>query len=421
MSINKNKFEFSILSDDELQNLECNLLFVPLSSKINDQRKVNDFKTLTFCGALKTQVLTALGKSIAEEKLEASNFWAFQLLLSGCITSLFDRLINISAKQINISNPKLPTFILNKKKKLETLLQIHNSKDYHLVLRNNQDLRHLLVELVSAITLSRKRKLESLPKLKQSDFNIQMFKTRLESNNSNDIKHILKENDPSEIRIAANELLYQLINKNMNKGLYWLSWILEWEKIHIKKYKIFKVSSRNYEGIEGKFGNNIIWLVWDIINYVRKSSFDIPLPGLQELDSLWNLYKLNFNLGSRSKKIIYIIWSMKILTSYVDWDLKLIEREYLYFHSIANVNLMIKKLKPNEINHNVYNDVKYKIVVKNNYITSQNARELEHQKQNKIIKKKQDKRIKEAKKKKISINSLDKLEQLKKMDKYLNY
>ncbi len=112
---------------------------------------------------------------------------------------------------------------------------------------------------------------------------------------------------------------------------------------------------------------------------------------------------------------------MKILTSYVDWDLKLIEREYLYFHSIANVNLMIKKLKPNEINHNVYNDVKYKIVVKNNYITSQNARELEHQKQNKIIKKKQDKRIKEAKKKKISINSLDKLEQLKKMDKYLNY
>ena len=420
MSINKNKFEFSILSDDELQNLDCNLLFVPLSSKINDKRKIKDFKTITFCGALKTQVLSALSKSIAEEKLEASNFWAFQLLLSGSVSTLFDKLINISAKQVNISNPRLPTFLLNKKKKLEKILLIHNSKDYHLILRNNQDLRHLLVELVSAITLSRKRKLETLPKLKQSDFNIKVFKTKLESNNSNDIKHILKENDPSEIRIAANELLYQLTNRNLNKGLYWLSWILEWEKIHIKKYKIFRVSSRNYEGIDNKFSNNIIWLVWDIVNFIRKSSFDIPFQGLKELDSLWNLYKLNFNLGARSRKLIYIIWSMKILTSYVDWDLKLIEREYLYFHSLANVNLMIQKLKPNEINHGVYDDDKYKIVVKNNYITSQNSRTLEMEKQDKIIKKQKDKRLKEAKKKKISLNSLDKLEQLRKMDKYLN-
>lgn len=420
MSINKNKFEFSILSDDELQNIDCNLLFVPTSSKINDKRKIVDFKTVTFCGALKTQVLTALGKSIAEEKLEASNFWAFQLLLSGCVSTLFDKLINISAKQVNISNPRLPTFLLNKKKKLGKILQIHNSKEYHLVLRNNQDLRHLLVELVSAITLSRKRKLESLPKLKQSDFSIQQFKTKLESNNNNDIKHILKENDPSEIRIAANELLYQLSNRNLNKALYWLSWILEWEKIHIKKYKIFKVSSRNYEGIDNKFSNNIIWLVWDIINFVKKASFDIPLEGLKELDSLWNLYKLDFNLGSRSRKLIYIIWSIKMLISYVDWDLKLIEREFLYFHSLANVNLMIQKLKPNEINHNVYNDDKYKIVIKNNYITSQNARTLEMEKQNKIEQKRKDKRIKEAKKKKISMNSLDKLDQLSRIDKYLN-
>jgi len=420
MSINKNKFEFSILSDDELQNLECNLLFVPTSSKINDKRKIIDFKTLTFCGALKTQVLSALGKSIAEEKLEASNFWAFQLLLSGCVSTLFDKLISISAKQVNISNPRLPTFLLNKKKKLGKILQIHNSKEYVLVLRNNQDLRHLLVELVSAITLSRKRKLESLPKLKQLDFSIQNFKKKLESNNNNDIKHILKENDPSEIRIAANELLYQLSNRNLNKALYWLSWILEWEKINIKKYKIFKVSSRNYEGIDNKFSNNVIWLVWDIINFVKKASFDLPFQGLKELDSLWNLYKLDFTLGTRSKKLIYIIWSMKMLISYVDWDLHLIEREFLYFHSLANVNLMIQKLKPNEINHSVYDDDKYKIVVKNNYITSQNSRTFEIEKQNKIEQKRKDKRVKEAKKKKISMNSLDKLEQLSKIDKYLN-
>ena len=111
---------------------------------------------------------------------------------------------------------------------------------------------------------------------------------------------------------------------------------------------------------------------------------------------------------------------MKILTTFVDWDLKLIEREFLFFHSIANVNLMIQKIKPNELNHDIYKEDKYKIIVTNNYITSQNARELENEKYNKILKKEKEKKIKEAKKKKISINSLDKLEQLRKMDKYFN-
>ena len=36
------------------------------------------------------------------------------------------------------------------------------NKDSQLQLRNNQEMRHLIVELVTIITLSRKRKLENM-------------------------------------------------------------------------------------------------------------------------------------------------------------------------------------------------------------------------------------------------------------------
>lgn len=414
------KCDIYVLSDEDLQTLNFEIMCVPSSSKINDTRKSCDFKTLTFCGAIKTQVSSALNKSIQEEKLDASNYWALQLLLSGYCTSLFDKLISVASKNINISNPLLPSFLLNKTNSFKRIMKSYN-KDSQLQLRNNQEMRHLIVELVTIITLSRKRKLENIPKLKQSDFSITIFKTKLESNENNNIKHILKENDPSEIRIASNELLFQLNNKNMNKALYWLSWILEWEKIHVKKYKIFNISDRYYEGIDNKYSKNIIWLIWDIINFIKKSTFDIPQKGLNELDSLWNLYKMDFTVGSRSKKLIYILWSMKILVSYVDWELKLIEREYLYFYSLANVNILIQKIKPNEVNHHSYNDSKYKLIVKDNYIKSEKTKLMEKNKYEKEREIELNKRIKEAKKKKISMNSLNKLDKLKEIDKYLNY
>ena len=161
------------------------------------------------------------------------------------------------------------------------------------------------------------------------------------------------------------------MKKNITKTLYWLGWILEWEKIHVKKYKQFNVAARYNDGIDKKFVKNVIWLIWEIVNYVKKSDFDIQLECHQELNSLWDLYRRNFTLGSRSRKLIYLIWSIKFLaTPKCDWKLKLVERPYLYFHSLANVNLMAKKIKPHEVNKGIYQNDKYKILIQDNYIVN---------------------------------------------------
>jgi len=428
-TIDKGRFSYSVISDEELEGFHFDVLEVPLSSQIVDNRKIEEFKLNVFSGPLKSKVVAALDKSIAEEKLEAANYWAFQLLFAGHINTLFEKLISIAAKQINIANPRLPTFILKKTIEWEKL---SNHKVYEkkmqIKLRNNQEMRHLIVEIVSLLVLSRKRKLEGIVRLKQNDFAVNYFKSKLEAKDTHHIDHILKEEDPSEVRIAVNEFLHQLMKKNIAKSLYWLSWLLEWEKIHVKKYKQFKVAARYNDGIDKKFVTNIIWLIWEIVNYVKKSNFDIELECHQELNSLWDLYKHNFTLGSRSRKLIYLIWSIKFLTiPKCDWKLKLVERPQLYFHSLANVNLMARKIKPHEINKGIYQNDKYKILIQDNYIVSgnekatrDNARLRQEEGHRKELEKGRVARLKEAKKKKVSINSMDKMDTLREIDKYMN-
>ena len=197
---------------------------------------------------------------------------------------------------------------------------------------------------------------------------------------------------------------------------------------------VFDMLSRNKKLPEGKYGitsfnveellkvgHRLHKLKHKLREFVKKGDFELGFDASQELNSLWELYKHDFSLGSRSRKLIFITWSIKILTSKIDWKLKLIEREELFFHAISNVNLMIQKIKPDEVNKGIYQDQKFKIMIQNNYLSPEKKNQMIDEERRKIMEKQKQNRIKEAKKKKISINSLDKLEQLKKMDKYANF
>ena len=417
----KDKFTHSEISVDELEKTHIDILNVPKSSLIKDSRILEEFKTNAFSGPPKSKVASAMEKCIAEEKLEAANYWAFQLLLSGLSMNLWNKLLNITIKQVNIANPTLPIFLLNRTKKWEQICQQKDYQKKHVLnIRNNQEIRNMLIELVSILTLSRKRKMETIPKIKPEDYSLDIFKKKLEAISTEDINYVLKENDPSEIRIAANEFMFQLKKKNINKSLYWLGWMLEWEKINIRKYKIYKVSNRYKEGIDHKFSHNLIWLIWDIIDFVKKGDYSLDFNAHKQLNALWELYAMNFNMGSRTRKLIFILWTIKILTSRIDWNLPLIEREALFFHAVSNVNLMVQKIKPDEVNKGIYKDQKFKIMIQNNYISPEKKHQMIDEERRKQMKKQTQLRVKEAKKKKISMNSLDKIDMLKRMDKYYN-
>ena len=412
--INKNRHSYESIDNFGSKSINLMNIEVPYKVKIIDSRKICDFKKKAFGNYEKSKIASCLDKSIMNEKIEQAIFCAFQLFFCGDMRGLWNRLYNIACKQINIMNPRLPTLLLPRFKLWDQILhqsEVVKDKNLILSLRNNQELRNILVELITVLTISRKAKLETLPKIKKEEFKVTIFKGKLEADSTNYTSGLFKEKDPNEIRIVANEMAYHLSNQNQKKTLYWLSWILEWEKLHVSKYKKFEVGSRFYPGVDSKWTKNVVWLIWDILIKYKKTICDSDT--MIQIDNLQDLYLYKFKIGERSRRLNYILWIIKYMCFSCDWKIKLIEREYYLYQTILNLNGLILRIKKDEVKDDVYRNAKFNLLIKDNYITNQESLQIE------ADKKKQAK-LKKAKKGKISVQSLDKLEALHKLDKLMS-
>ncbi len=71
---------------------------IPEEYYIHDYRKLSDFKKITYSGYQKSDVLSALQKSIMDQKVEEACHWAGELFLSAHFMECWDRLIIINSK-----------------------------------------------------------------------------------------------------------------------------------------------------------------------------------------------------------------------------------------------------------------------------------------------------------------------------------
>jgi len=407
---------------------------VPEEVMIKDSRKLKDFKLQTFGGYSRIQVLQAFEKSIINENIDKAVYWGAQLVCSGLIHIVWDKLISISEKYINTNNPKLPEFILHRSKSFYHNINLNSNTKLKaegiLLTRNFTEFRNWIVELSVILATSRKHKLDTLPSIKKQDFIIETVKSRLEATDTNLTDKILKEDDPTEIRIAANEMAFHIYHKNLGKTLYWIAWMNEWEKMNTKKYGKFEVGIRAQSDIDSKFYRNISWLFWDIINGVKRllhsqqRLFNTNGYELEQIDALWNLYKINYTPGQNTRKMPLIIWSVKYITTPCDWSIRLIEKEMLVFQAIMNINIIYKTLKLQEHNDNKEQLQNYNVVIQNNYDYSKTANSTIISQQpkktrassNPISSSKQNKTKSTAN---LNTLTLDKFNTLNKLDKYL--
>ena len=250
------------------------------------------FKNNTFSNYKKTAVINTLLKSILEGRIEASCHWCAELHMSGYIDILFEILVILSSKIINIKNPKLPEYILGKYIEYK---KIENKSGNSLSTRNNNQLRSELCELISVMTLSRKSSAYKLIKLSSTDFDFQNIKQKLSNVNVNLVKSKLKEEDPIELQLIASEIYNNLQTKMINNIIYWISWMCQWESISNKNKKKYECGYREIKMIDSKLKKDWIWLIWDIIiNY--PTSVDIN----HQILCLFKLFRINY---SKSKKI----------------------------------------------------------------------------------------------------------------------
>jgi hypothetical protein len=314
----------------------------------------------------------------------------------------------------------MPEFIYNKNQQWLTIIDNPKfAKENILLLRNHPTIRLLLAEFIAILILSKKRKINILPKIKKEEFIIDSFKAKLEAKNSNLVDNIINDGDPSEIRIAINEMAHHIHYKNINKVLYWLNWIIEWEKINSKKYGKYECASRTIEGVDSKYHKDVVWLIWTVIQKMRQLIFTIRNSDWDtQIQCLWKLYITKFTPASRAKKQNYIIWSILYLTETIDYAIPLVDRPTILFQSLLGLDKIISNLKSQQV-YNVVNSEIINVVVEDNYMKPEKHREMEEFTRRKQIEKMMYEKTLMAKKKKINIESLDKLNEISKLDKMM--
>ena len=346
--------------------------------RINDSRMIKDFKEQVFGGYKLSAASAALDKALLEDKVEPALHWGLQLILSGTVQPLWNKLITIACKVINIYNPTLPEFLYNKNQAwLKITDNPRYTKDNILTLRNHPTVRLLLAEIITVIAISKKRKLNVLPRIKKEEFIIDNFKSKLAAKDNSLVDGVLQDGDPAEIRIAANEMAYQLYHGNLTNTLYWLNWILEWEKINTKKYGKYECASRITPDVDGKFYKDVVWLIWAVINRVRGLKFTITGGSINtQIEYLWKMYCFRFTPGTRARKLPLIIWAILYMIENVDMNIPLVDKPSILFQSLLGMDKIIATLKAQEVHHFVNNDL-LNVVVENNYMMPENHQQLD--------------------------------------------
>lgn len=333
-----------------------NFVLAPAKYQLVDTRRHTDFKLVTLGGYPRNKVPAAMEKAIYSGKIEHACYWAFQLLASGAPITLWDRLLGYAYKHVNIANSKLPRWLQEKTTSWQRVLIRKDFAGPNVInSRNLQQVRHMITEMIVVLSLSRKRKLDVLStKIKETDFIISNFQDRCINRNNMIIAGLLGDNDPSEIRLAANEFAVNLGMRNIQGALYWLNWILYWERINIKRFKSFTVQARMIEGIPQTDIRDVIWLVWSIIHQVRArvikdTEQTRPAGELgqleRQLDALWAMYIHRWKPSVKGKRLPLIYWSINYLIYPVDWSGQVCDRLDILVKATANTNMMFEKLR----------------------------------------------------------------------------
>ena len=315
--------------------------------EINDQRKIKEFKGITFSKFKKSEAKKQLIKSIKSNKVEEACYWSAEYICSGHFLELWEIIFLIVGKHIHLGNPKLPTYI---ELRLNLFKDILNNGyiDNELKMRNNIKIRKLFAEVICVLCYSRKKNSFEVPKIEKCEYNVINISHRLNADNVHYARKIFRKGDPQELFLAINELSWSLERKNvnMNNAVYWIEWILGFESLSKKEKKItYKCENRNIS-VSPPNQNDIIWMVWDVIlGEAHKRGKGIK----SIIESLLNIFCLKYSQGIKRKRKFLIYFSLSLLCDHVNNNIKIANNIEATQKIMSKINTIYKQIKKNEV------------------------------------------------------------------------
>jgi len=311
-------------------------------TKIIDDRI--DFKVISFSNYKIKEIKKDIIKFINNCDIEKCCFFSADLICSGLFLELWDIIINVLGKNISICNVKLICYL---DLKFIYFKEFINSGIDEIELRNSQNIRELFCEIISVLCLSNKIQTVSRVKIQKDEIDYSTIANKLKADNIEYSKLVYKDNDPKELFIAINELVFNIHNDNPNQLLiyFWIEWILKYFS-KIKKHKNIVCEKRNYP-VSEKDKNNIIFIIWDCIKTKESDNALIN----KCIDSLINLFCIRYSSSCNNKRVFLIYLAVKLLISKnINLDVPIVENKDLLHSIIKKNDYIYKKIKKNEIN-----------------------------------------------------------------------
>ena len=312
-------------------------------TKIIDDRI--DFKKVSFSNYKIKEIKRDLINFINNCDIEKSCFFTAELICSGLFIEIWDIIIEILGKNISNCNIKIICYL---ELKFINFKEYINSGVDELELRNSENIRNMFCEIITILCMSNKVQTINRVKIKKDEYEYSLITSKLKADNIEYAKKVYCNEDPKQLFIAINELLYNIHNTNPNQLLifFWIEWILKYYSNIKKKNALLTCKIRDYP-VSEKNKNNIIFIIWDCIKTKKSDNKLIN----KCIDSLINLFCIKYSSSCNNKRIFLLYLSVKLLISNNNnINIPIIENKELLVTIIKKNDFLYKKIKKNEIN-----------------------------------------------------------------------
>lgn len=329
-------------------------------NSINDNR--DDFRNITFSGFQKSKAKQELLNCLYNGKIENACYWGAEFICSNHYLELWDIIILYYCKFIHCGNIKFPIYLSMRYNNFVTIL--HNGYNTNtLPMRNNKKIRKLFAEIICILCFSNKKHTYNEVKLnKTEEFDLTNISSKFKAPNMHYLDNVFKDDDPKELLIPFNELIYNLVNKNIIDTCYWYEWILEYENICKKKKKKCICQARAYS--PNGHHNDIIWIVWDAIFYYanpeNQSLINDNINNINNTENanivykiikaLYELFIIRYNTPIKRKRKFIIYFCFSLITENHNLNVHITNKNGEIVAITEKIDEIYKQIKKNEKN-----------------------------------------------------------------------